>query len=214
MRWICQFAGSSIGKKFMMAAAGLLLCGFLITHLAGNLLMLAGEGTYNYYAKALAENPLLRPAEVILFALFILHIAVSLVLKYQNRQARPVPYEIQQSKGGSTPGSRTMIFSGILLLAFLIVHIKTFKFGDDSAGLFRLVVRWFQNPYYSLFYVAAMGGLCLHLSHGFWSAFQTLGVNHPRYTPLIKKTGLLFAILIAAGFAFLPVWAFVSGGRP
>lgn len=212
MRWLCDWAHSSIGRKFMVGAAGLLLCGFLVTHLAGNLLLLAGEGTYNHYASILEANPLLPLAEIILAALFLLHILASLIVTYQNRRARPVAYEIRNSKGGSTVGSSTMIYSGLLVLVFLIIHIKTFKFGDASEGLFKLVMAAFRNKYYALFYVLAMGALSLHLSHGFQSAFQTFGVNHPKYTPLIKRAGLAFALAIALGFAILPVWAYVKGG--
>jgi succinate dehydrogenase / fumarate reductase cytochrome b subunit len=213
MRCSSPFFSSSIGKKILVASAGLILCGFLVTHLAGNLLILMGEETYNHYSQILEENPFLIPAEIILASIFLLHILVSLALKYQNRQARPVPYVMKESKGGSTWGSRTMVYTGIFVLAFLVVHIWTFKYGDKSRGLFTLVVSSFANPFYSLFYVAAMAGLGLHLSHGFQSAFQSLGANHPRYTPLIERFGLLFAAAMALGFAILPVWAYFCGGR-
>ena len=197
---------SSIGKKLFVAAAGLLLCGFLVTHLAGNLLLLVGPDAFNHYAEALEKNPLLIPAEIGLVGLFLLHILTSLTLKLKNRHARPVAYEAAASKGGRTPGSRTMAISGILVLLFLIIHIKTFKFGDKSAGLFALVTRSFANAPYALFYVLVMSAIGLHLSHGFSSAFQTFGVNHPKYTPLIKGTGLAIAAAIAGGFALLPIW--------
>jgi len=214
MSRLCEFAESSIGRKVMVAIAGLLLCGFLVTHLAGNLLLLAGEGTFNHYAYALEENPLLPLAEVILFGLFVAHVALALFLKLRNRQARPVPYEMKRSKGGSSWGSATMGLSGVLVLAFLVVHIRTFKFGDKPDGLFQLVVKAFSNPLYSGFYVLAMGGLALHLSHGFQSGFQTLGLHHPKLNPLLRKAGLAFALAVAGGFAFLPLWAFKTGGRP
>lgn len=198
---------SSIGKKVWVACAGLLLCVFLVTHLAGNLLLLVGEGTFNHYAETLEENPLILPAEIILAALFLGHILISLHLKHKNRKARPVRYEVSNDKGARTWGSRTMTYTGLLLLAFLIVHIRTFKFGEESQGLFHLVITAFENKAYALFYVLAMAALGLHLSHGFQSAFQTLGVNHPRYAPLIKKSGLAFALIVAGGFAILPVWA-------
>lgn len=198
---------SSIGKKIWVACAGLLLCGFLIAHLGGNLFLLVGEEAFNHYAESLEHNPLILPAEIVLAALFLGHILISLHLKHKNRKARPVRYEVSSDKGARTWGSRTMTYSGIVLLAFLIVHIRTFKFGEESRGLFQLVMTAFQNKAYALFYVLAMAALGLHLSHGFQSAFQTLGVNHPRYTPWIKKSGLAFALLIAGGFAILPVWA-------
>lgn len=206
----CRLFGSSIGKKALVAAAGLLLCGFLVTHLAGNLLLLVGEDTFNNYAKTLEENPFIIPAEIVLASLFLAHTAVSLTLKIQNAKARPVAYDVVQSKGGRTWGSRAMALTGLLVLVFLVVHIKTFKFGDKSSGLFQLVMVSFADWKYSLFYVVAMAGIGLHLSHGVQSAFQTFGVNHPRYTPLIKIGGLLFAAAVSLGFAALPVWAYFS----
>ena len=204
---LCSFFNSSLGQKFLVGGAGLMLCGFLLMHLAGNLFLFVGEGAFNHYAETLEQNPLLPIAEIGLAALFILHIITALYLKVKNRQARPVAYETAASKGGRTPGSRSMALSGTLVLAFLIVHLKTFKFGEDPEGLFRLVMAWFKNPYYAGFYVLAMGGLALHLSHGVQSAFNTLGISHPRYTPLIKAAGVAFAVLVCGGFAVIPLWA-------
>jgi succinate dehydrogenase / fumarate reductase cytochrome b subunit len=213
MGTLCRFFTSSIGRKVIVGLAGLLLCGFLVTHLAGNLFLLVGEGAFNHYAETLAKNPLLPVAEIGLFVLFALHILVSLRLRYENKRARPVGYDSAQSKGGRTPGSRTMTWTAILVLAFLLVHIKTFRFGDDSdGGLYKLVMTWFTNPLYVGFYVLSIVGLGLHLSHGIQSAFQTLGLNHPRYTPIIRKLGILFAVVVCGGFAALPIWAFMQGG--
>ena len=211
MQLLCRIVNSSIGKKVMVAAAGLLLCGFLITHLAGNLFLLVGATAFNHYAETLEKNPLLPIAEIGLFALFLLHIVTSLILRVQDKQARPIAYDHKQSKGGSTWGSSTMAISGSLILIFLIVHIKTFKFGDQSDGIFHLVVSSFKNPLYAGFYVLAMAGLGLHLSHGFQSAFRTFGLSHPKYMCLVKKIGWGFALLISAGFAMLPIWAFFKG---
>lgn len=215
MEKLCQLLHSSIGRKALVALAGLFLCGFLVTHLAGNLFLLVGEDAFNRYAETLETNPLLIPAEIALAGLFLLHILVSLKLRYDNAAARPVAYAAGlEGKGARTWGSRTMAVSGLLVLAFLVVHIRTFKFGDKPEGLYRLVMAAFSNPLYGLFYVAAMGGLGLHLSHGFQSAFQTLGANHPKYTPWIKRLGLAFALAIAGGFAALPVWAYLkASGR-
>lgn len=209
----CRLFNASIGKKVLVAVAGLLLCGFLVTHLAGNLLLFVSEGTFNNYAKTLESQPLLPLAEALLALIFFVHIAWSLKVRWENKKARPVGYAVERAKGGRTPGSRTMTYTAVLVLLFLIVHIKTFKFGEDEAGLYHLIMTAFKNPLYAGFYVVAMLGLMLHLSHGFQSAFQTLGLNHPRYTPLIKKAGLLFALVIAGGFMVIPIWAFVRGGN-
>lgn len=212
MRWLCELSRSSIGKKAMVGLAGLLLCGFLVTHLAGNLFLFKGEAAFNHYAQVLEENPLLPPAEIVLAALFILHIIGSVLVTWQNKRARPVAYAMKESKQCCHLSATTMIVTGTLVLAFLVIHLKTFKFGDDSQGLFRLVMTAFKNPFYSGFYVLAMGGLAFHLAHGFQSGFQTLGLNHPKYTPWIKAAGYAFAALISLGFAILPVWAYVKGG--
>ncbi len=206
---IFQFLESSIGKKIMVAAAGLLLCGFLITHLLGNLLMFVGGEAFNHYAEALERNPLLPAAEVGLVGLFLLHIVLSVRATLANRAARPEGYQVYQGKGARTPGSRTMALTGTLILAFVILHVATFKYdvgGLKGPDLFAHVLGWFANPWYAAFYVLAVGGVGLHLSHGVQSALQTFGVNHPRYTPLIRKAGYAFAGLIFLGFASLPVY--------
>jgi succinate dehydrogenase / fumarate reductase cytochrome b subunit len=217
-RWSCRFfevLESSIGKKMLVASAGLLLCGFLVTHLAGNLLMFVGGEAFNRYAEALEHNPLLPAAEIGLVALFLLHIVLSARATLANRAARPVGYQVYKGKGARTPGSRTMALTGTLILAFIIIHVATFKFdvgglkgqiSGQEENLFAHVLGWFANPWYAAFYILAVGGVGLHLSHGVQSALQTFGVNHPRYTPLIKKAGLAFALLIFVGFASLPVY--------
>lgn len=206
---IFEFLESSIGKKIMVAAAGILLCGFLVTHLLGNLLMFVGGEAFNRYAEALVSNPLLPLAEVGLVGLFLIHIVLSVRATLANRAARPEGYQVYTGKGARTPGSRTMALTGTLILAFVIIHVATFKYqlgGQKGVDLFAHVLGWFANPWYSIFYVLAVGGVGLHLSHGVQSAMQTFGVSHPRYTPLIRKAGLAFAFLIFAGFASLPVY--------
>ncbi|MBI5630927.1 MAG: succinate dehydrogenase cytochrome b subunit [Elusimicrobia bacterium] len=213
MRVLCLWFSSSIGRKFLVALAGLLLCGFLVAHLAGNLLLLVGEESFNHYAAKLEKNPALLPAEIALAGLFLLHITISLKLRWENALARPAAYAVEQGKGARTWGSRTMGYTAGLILLFLAVHIWTFKYGDKPGGLYKLVMSSFGRPAYSLFYVAAMLGLGLHLSHGFQSAFKTLGIEHPKYSPLIKAAGIAFALSVALGFAFLPAWAFMMGRR-
>jgi succinate dehydrogenase / fumarate reductase cytochrome b subunit len=212
---VFEFLESSIGKKIMVAAAGILLCGFLVAHLLGNMLLFVGADAFNHYAETLEHNILLPVAEVGLFLLFIVHIILSYRATYLNRKARPDGYQVYKSKGARTWGSRSMAITGTLVLAFLIVHIKTFKFGGGGADLYTHVVTWFANPLYASFYVLALGGLGLHLSHGVQSAFQTFGLNHPRYSPLIRKAGLVFAGFIFLGFASMPLYFgfFVGGSK-
>jgi len=218
MRWLFDFLNSSIGKKITVGLAGLLLCGFLVPHLLGNLILFVGMDAFNAYAHFLQKNPLTPVAELGLLALFLLHAIVTLYARWQNWQARPVAYEMVVSKGGRTIGSRTMTYTAFLVLAFLLLHVATFKYGWRSAfqdeELFQRVMEFFQVPWIAGLYVLGLASLGLHLSHGFESAFQTLGVNHPKYTPLIKAVGLLFAVAVAGAFAAIPIWAgFLGGAR-
>lgn len=216
MRWLFDFLNSSIGKKITVGLAGLFLCGFLVPHLCGNLILFVGPSQFNAYAHFLQANPLTPLAELGLLALFLIHAIVTLYARWQNWTARPVVYEMTVSKGGRTIGSRTMTYTAFLLLAFLIIHVATFKYGWGSEfrdeELFQRVMGFFKAPWLTAFYVLALAGLGLHLSHGFESAFQTLGVNHPKYTPFIKALGLLFALTVCAGFAAIPIWACFLGG--
>ncbi len=216
MRWLCSFLCSSIGKKVQVAVAGLLLCGFLLTHLAGNLLLFKGPETFNHYAEALETNPALPAAEIVLLLLFLSHIVTAARVRWENNKARPVGYVETTAAGGRTWGSRTMAVSGTVVLAFLIVHVKTFRFGDREGGdLYRFVISEFQSVPYALFYIISMAAIGLHLSHGFQAGFRTLGLEHPKYTPLIVKGGLAFAAAISVGFAAIVVWAgWLTGGNP
>jgi succinate dehydrogenase / fumarate reductase cytochrome b subunit len=171
--------------------------------------MYVGGEAFNHYAEALEHNPLLPLAELGLVALFVVHIILAYRATWINRAARPEGYQVYKGKGARTPGSRTMALTGTLILAFVIIHVATFKYGVGGmkgADLFAHVLGWFANPWYAGFYVLAVGGVGLHLSHGVQSGMQTFGLNHPRYTPLIRKAGLAFAFLIFVGFASLPVY--------
>ena len=212
---VIEFLESSIGKKIMVALTGLLLCGFLITHLAGNLFLFVGSTAFNRYAEFLESQALLPLAEGGLVVLFLIHIALSVRARLANAAARPIGYAAAADKGARTPGSRTMAISGSLILLFIIIHVATIKYqlgGAKGATLFSHVTTWFANPLYAGFYVVAMIGLGLHLSHGVQSAFQTFGVSHPRYTPAIKKLGLAFASVIALAFASMPIYFFFLAG--
>jgi succinate dehydrogenase / fumarate reductase cytochrome b subunit len=212
---VLDFLDSSIGKKIMVALTGLLLCGFLITHLAGNMFLYVGAASFNKYAEFLEGQALLPLAEAGLFVLFLIHIALSVRARLANAAARPVGYQVAADKGARTPGSRTMAVSGSLILLFLIVHVGTIKYhlgGQRGDTLFAHVTGWFSNPLYAGFYVLAMIGLGLHLSHGVQSSFQTLGLNHKRYTPVIKGVGLAFAAVVALLFASMPIYFLFFGG--
>ncbi|MBN69749.1 MAG: succinate dehydrogenase [Gimesia sp.] len=223
-KWIMTLLSSSIGQKFVMGITGLLLCGFLVVHLAGNLLVYVGADAYNNYAKELHSMMLLPVAETGLFLLLFAHIALAFKLTSDNRKARQITYHEKQSKiqeppsiFGRTPMGRTsswMFISGSIILIFLIMHMidmklhlnPTVDYKDQSP--FGIIVQVLGSGLSAPIYIVGTLVLGFHLSHGFWSAFQSLGLNHPKYTPLIKKLAILFAIVIAAGFVSLPLWGF------
>lgn len=212
MSTFLPYIRSSIGRKQIMAIVGLLLSCFLIVHLAGNLLLFKGAGTFNGYAKMLERNPMLIPAELALLAIFLVHLLAAATLIYGNWRARPVGYVVSYREARFWPSS-LMIFTGITILIFLIVHLWTLKFDPRSKqNLYELVLVRFSDGLYTGFYVFCMIAVGIHLFHGFQSAFMTLGLDHPKYTPIIKGVGLLYAIAMAAGFIFIPVYLYYQGG--
>jgi succinate dehydrogenase / fumarate reductase cytochrome b subunit len=214
MTWFGRVLASSVGRKQLVALTGLLLCGFLIFHLAGNLLILAGAEKFDAYAKFLHDNAaLVIVAEIGLIALFVTHIGLALRLTAENHRARGGRYGVRNDRGSRTVASETMAVSGLIVLAFLVIHLINFKFADRTASpydgsLYRVVVSLFQGSVgYVIWYVIASCVLGLHLSHGLQSAFQTLGVQHPRYSPWLRRAGYGFAALIAVGYSILPIFA-------
>jgi len=216
MKWLSNYMGSSVGRKQLMAISGLLLTFFLIAHLSGNFLLLAGDDgeKFNAYAKALSDlGPIKILAEIGLAALFLFHIYMGWLLTNQNRKARAAAYAFKDPSDAKL-GSRTMIISGTLVALFLAIHLFNFTWTSHAGplGLYGVVVAHFTNPLWVTFYVLAMIVLGLHLHHGIQSLFQSLGVNHPVYTPLIKKGGMTLAVLLSAGFALLPIWLMITEG--
>jgi succinate dehydrogenase / fumarate reductase cytochrome b subunit len=146
-------------------------------------------------------------AEFGLLALALVHVATGLVLVYQNYMARPDRYAVNARAGGRTIGSATMPYTGVLILMFVIFHLANFHFVDKSnTTIFDIVRGAFSSPAYVGIYTAAMVVVGLHVSHGFWSLFQSLGLNHPKYMPLITAGGLVFAVVVALGFGLLPIY--------
>lgn len=213
---------SSIGKKAQMGISGLLLCGFLVAHLGGNLLLFLPDGgkAYNEYAHALHSQTVLLPvAEIGLVLLFAWHLVLALLTNKDNADARPVGYALQRSKQEqgpiSQPASSVMMATGVVVLMFVLLHLADFKFKlrnhvpDEEP--FTKAVRLLQDPITCVGYIIGTLVLGYHVLHGFQSAFQSLGLNHPKYTPLIKLASLAFAILVGLGFASLPfVFGLVS----
>src|SRR5262245_42482809 len=211
---------SSVGTKLVIAATGLLLFAYLLLHLAGNLMVFGGQETFNHYAHVLVSNPLIVPAALELLALFLIHIFKAITMWTKNRAARPVPYE-QKSWAGYTSrksvASSTMIWTGLAILAFVVVHVAQIKYGawyqigdPPMRDLYRTEVEVFSSPFWVAVYVIGMVLVGFHLRHGISSAFQSLGASHPVYTKRLVVAGTVIAILIAGGFAVIPVWVYLT----
>jgi len=169
------------------------------------LLLLKGDGgqAFNAYAEFLINHPLIIPAELFLVVVFLLHIYLAISVTRENRRARPVGYQTTKSVGGRSFASHTMIYSGFIVLVFLVLHLKTFKYGDKAGGtLYDLVSSTFQQTGYMVWYAIAMLVLGFHLWHAFHSALQTLSVRSEK----IKSVGLFLCLALALGFGFLPVY--------
>ncbi len=208
MGWLTNTLGSAIGKKLMMAATGLGFIGFLKVHLAGNLTLYGGKDAFNSYAEHLhALGPLVNVFEVGLLTLALIHVLTGLTLFLGNWRARPTRYVATASAGGRSLGSRTMPYTGLIILLFVIYHLANFHFVDKTGTtIFNIVQSAFKNPVNIVIYIAAMIALAIHVSHGFWSLFQTIGANHPKYMPAIRLIGLLLSVVFGIGFGFLPVY--------
>jgi succinate dehydrogenase / fumarate reductase cytochrome b subunit len=222
MSSLLRFFSTSIGTKVLIALTGLGFAGFLLMHLAANLLVLIDPHAFNAYSHALISNPLVYLAEAGLILLFLTHAYKAAFNALRNRGARGGAYATAgraRHTSRKSLASTTMIVSGLWLLVFTLLHVKTFKFGpwyetpDGMRDLARLVDEVFRGPASVVFYVLSMGVVGLHLRHGLSSAFQSLGVDHPRCTPIILKAGLALAILTGLGFAVIPVVIFLTGGR-
>ncbi len=216
LKWLGVFLSSTIGKKIIMSLTGLFLVLFLLEHLAGNLLLLMGDGgaTFNIYAHYASHNPIIGIIEYLLYFFLILHAVQGIYIKIQDKKARgPVSYK-QKKGSGTSWASRNMALLGILIFAFLCLHMGDFwfkvKFGDipivDGYGdLYSKVAASFSVLWIVIAYLIGLLALAFHLYHGFDSAFKTLGVNHPKWTPIIKGLGTLISILIPIGFAIIPL---------
>jgi succinate dehydrogenase / fumarate reductase cytochrome b subunit len=206
MNWLIATLGSSVGKKLLMALTGLAFIGFLAAHLAGNLTIYAGKAAFNGYAEKLQSlGPLLHLFRAGLVTFALVHVITGLYLFLLNRKARSVGYRLHITAGGRTLSSRTMPYTGILILAFVVFHLFHFTFIDKtSTTVFDMVAAAFNQPAYTLLYAVLMIVVALHVRHGFWSAFQTIGLNHPKYMPGVAALSVAAAIVVALGFGLLP----------
>jgi len=224
MNWFSTFITSSIGQKIIMSLTGLFLIIFLVIHLAGNLQLIAGDGgeAFNLYAYFMTNNPLIKFTSYGLYFFILLHAFQGILLAKKNRDARgKVRYAVTSNKNVSW-ASKQMALLGALIFVFLCIHMGDFwyqmKFtnnlglqeyaGVDYAvkDLYAKVSVTFKQPWFVALYVISMIVLALHLLHGFQSAFQTLGINHNKYTPIIKFIGVVYSIVIPMAFAIIPLY--------
>jgi succinate dehydrogenase / fumarate reductase cytochrome b subunit len=210
-----RMLGSSVGNKLLLGLTGLALFGFLVVHLAGNLLAFISSASYNEHAHALITNPLIIPAELGLIAIFLTHIYKAIVNYRKNRAARPVAYGIKKNAGGPSRksiASSTMLWTGLSVLFFVVVHLKLFKYGPvymeagtEHRDLYRLLIDDFRRPGIAAGYVLAMFLLGMHLRHGISSSIQSLGLMPDSWTTRILRGGMALAIAIAGLFAIIPI---------
>lgn len=222
-----KLIGSPVGKKLVTGITGLGLVAFVLLHMVGNLALLTGDQAYNEYAHFLTGmGPLFYAVELGLVAFFVFHIVTGIKIWLGKRKARPVGYDRYQTAGGASRqslSSRSMIITGLILMVFLVLHLLSFKFGPGGPGngdaaylvaydggepirdLAQLVRERFSTPLYAFGYTAIMLLLILHLRHGVWSAFQSLGATKPSLTPAIYTAGSLLGAGIGIGFLFVPL---------
>lgn len=207
---------SSITKKFVMALAGLFLLTFLPLHLAINLMLLKNvSGPFNSAAHFMATFPVIKGMEVILFAAILIHISWGIFLQIQNWFARPIGYA-RANKSETSFFSRFMIWTGAIILTFLILHWFNFYFiklglvKGNAEDFYSVAHSLFKIPAYDFIYLTCFALLGFHLFHAFYSAFQTLGLNHRLWNPIVRPIALIYAVLIPAGFASIPItiWLF------
>lgn len=216
-----NFFTSSVGKKLLMSLAGIFLLSFLIVHLGINLLVILFDSRqyFNIAAHFMGTNLLIKIFEIILFGGFFIHMIYGVIVSIQNWIARPKGYK-KANYSQTSFFSKYMFHTAVVLIIFLVIHLTDFyvksKFMEGSVAeviyngkqyhdLGALVIEKFKITAYSIFYVFALLFLGFHLHHGFQSAFQTLGINHQTYTPIIKTFGLVYTLVVTAGFIAIPV---------
>ncbi|HOO09190.1 MAG TPA: succinate dehydrogenase cytochrome b subunit [Cyclobacteriaceae bacterium] len=223
MKWFTDLFSSTLGRKLIMALTGLFLITFLVVHLIGNLQLLKNDGgqSFNVYTEFMGHNPLIQTISKINFALIFMHIIWAILISRKNRATRSQGYAITNRSSHWT--SRNMGILGTIILIFLVIHLRHFYAvlhwgttpmitidGKEMSDAYALVSYWFAKTWYSGLYVVCMFGLAFHLWHGFATAFQTLGLNHVKYNPVISFVGRAFAIIVPALFALIPIMMFLK----
>jgi succinate dehydrogenase / fumarate reductase, cytochrome b subunit len=212
MDWVLAFYRSTIGKKVVMATTGVILFGYVVGHMLGNLQIFAGEAQINGYAAFLHRTkPLLWGTRGLLVLCVILHFLSAAQLWLLQRAARPIGYQ-NRTWVEAGYAARTMIWTGPLLAIFVVFHLMHLTWGVKSIDaqfvegeVFGNVVRGFQSKGIAIFYLCCLCGLAFHLLHGAWSMFQTIGIDHPRYNRVLRELAKVATVVVAGGFALVPV---------
>ncbi len=213
---------TSITKKVYMSITGFVLFLFILGHLLGNTLFYFGPKYFNGYGHKLMSNPFILVIEAVLAVIFLTHVITAIKLTIENYLARPEKYYMKVRSGrGATFASSTMPYTGTAILIFLIIHLINFKFGAvylasydgvEMRDLHKLLLEFYQAKGNVIFYVILMVAIGLHVSHGIWSLFQSVGFNFEPYMSCIKIKAKIIAIIVAVGFSSFAVWAFLQGG--
>ncbi|WP_460983803.1 succinate dehydrogenase cytochrome b subunit [Spirosoma fluminis] len=226
MAWVTQTLSSSLGRKVIMSLTGLFLSSFLIVHMAGNLQLFKGDNgrAFNEYTYFMTHNPLIITISYLLYTSILVHALMAWILTRHNQESRPVKYAYARPDANSPWSSRNMGILGTVILVFIVIHMRTFWYemhfgavpmaeydGKQYKDLYAVVKEAFSQWWYVLLYVLSMVALGYHLAHGFQSGFQSLGIRHPKYTPLIENLGrYFFAFLIPVAFAAMPIYVFLK----
>lgn len=222
---LLQAATSQVGRKILTGLTGIFLILFIIFHLGGNLAIFGEPDAMNRYSMFLHDfGPLLWVARIGLLVVFLVHAWIGISIWLKKRKARPQNYEVYSSKGGPSKqslSSRSMAFTGVVLLIFVVFHINTFALGDtgtviidgqETHDIKTLVLETFQNPFYAFGYAFVMLLLGTHLGHGVWSAFTSLGLSSKKSSAIVYTIGGLLAVVLAVGFLIIPLYVYFAGG--
>lgn len=223
---ITEALNSQIGRKLLTGITGILLLLFVIVHLAGNLAIFGEADAMNEYSLFLHSlGPLLWIARIGLLLAFLIHAWIGISIWWNKRKARPQKYEVYSSKGGPSKqsiSSRSMAFTGIVLLIFIVIHLDTFALGDtetvminsqEASDIKQLVIDTFQSPIYAFGYTIVMILLGVHLGHGVWSSFTSLTMKSKKMSASVYAIGIAIAIILAIGFLFIPLYIYFTGGE-
>lgn len=210
---------SSIGKKLIMSISGLFLVVFLLLHLATNMALLISEEAYNKACEFMDTNILIQIMVPVLALGFVVHIAYAIIITLKNRTARPVKYAVSSNAKASTWASRNMFVLGLIVLGFLVLHLMQFWYkmqfahfvhGHGHANPYQLVSSTMAQPLYAVIYIVWIWALWYHLSHGFWSGFQTIGVNNKIWIKRWQVVAKIYATVVCVGFAIIPIYFIVQ----